>query len=252
MKIKSFFTPVLVLFVSTQVSANWSGSTVVNDTERVQTIGDNVYVNLKINRDFSSLANLPIRNAPMTPFDIEKANLNKYGNCPFVGIDMTEYDKATIANGGTISKYDKKRQKHAHELVKERNRQIKECADQRIERAKADHHQSETMRLQNETLNTLTLRENELDQTNTHLFRVATTGKNIRVFGRTKELCLQDCTYTVTNTTVMFEYEGNAHIYSAQSARIQGNLMIIKKNQLIPGHASYHNHKIISMDNVTL
>lgn len=250
MNVKSLTTFSILIVMSHPTSANWSGSKVINDIDRVQVIGQNIYVNLSIPRDFSSLANIPISNAPMAAFDIDNVDLKHEGNC-FYSIDMTEYDNATIANGGTVNKHDPERQKHALKLVEERNRKSKECRHKLAKSAKAEHHQSEIQRLKSETLDALTLRENELDQTKTHLYRVATTGKDDLVSYRTKDLCLENCTYSVTTTTVMFEFNGNAHIYSAQPARIQGNFMVIDKSLLENGNSPYHRHKVIPMSHVT-
>lgn len=278
MKAISVFTSLLILGTSGAVYADWSGSKVLNDSERVQVIGDNVYVNLSLNRDFSFLANVPISSAKITPFDSKKVDLSQYGSCPFTPIDLSGYDNATIAHGGKVSTHDRDRQRYATKLVNERNRKSAECLKERANLAKADHEAKELARLQSITLNYLSLQENEINQTNTHIYRVVTTGKDEQVTVyekemclqdctdtvttitvgdpvtvgkdkqvtvRKKEMCLQDCTYTVTTITVMFELGSQAYIVSARSPQIHGDFIVIKRSSLDPNQSSYFKHKII-------
>ncbi|MEZ9512391.1 hypothetical protein AB4177_14635 [Vibrio breoganii] len=196
----------LAVSVSSSAYANWSGSKSLNDEDRVQVIGDNIYVNLGIKRDFSSLVNVPLSSGNPEKFDPKKVDLSQFGSCPFTEIDMSGYDNMIIANGGTVSNHDKDRQAYAMKQIDERNNRVSKCSRERLARAKAEHNKI--------TLDTLALQENELDQTNTETYRVVTTGSDQRTFTGRISNCLTDCTYTNTKTTVMFELEGNAYIIS--------------------------------------
>lgn len=203
-------TTLLMLMVTVCASgtayANWSGSKTLNDVDRVQVIGDNIYVNLDINRDFSSLVNVPLSSGNPIKFDPKNVDLSDFGTCPFPKIDMSEYDNKTVASGETVNERDRNRQNHAMKLISERNDQVANCRKEREKRARAAHN--------NITLDTLALQENELDQTNTETYRVVTTGSDQTTFTGRISNCLTDCTYTNTKTTVMFELEGNAYIVS--------------------------------------
>lgn len=250
MKKVSFLVFILSVGLAMQgvSQANWSGSKTLNDTDRVQVIGGNIYVNLEINKDFSHLANIPLSSTKPRPFNSKIVNWNQYGSCPFKTIDLSGYDDATIASGGKVNINDRNRQSLALKLIQKRNKELGECNDKLDLLAKADHEASESKRLKSITLNSISLKENELNQKDTRTYRVATTGKDVKTSYYTKNLCLENCTYTVTTITVMFEFKGNAYMVSKTSPMIKGNFIMLKKRDLEPSKNLYSGLKIIPID----
>ncbi|MDE1251556.1 hypothetical protein MCT08_18500 [Vibrio aestuarianus] len=241
MKLALFLAPLLAFGVSIDVQAGWSGSQVLNDVDRVQVIGENIYVNLNMKRDFSFLVNVPLSSGNPEEFNPKNIDISKFGSCPFNAIDMSEYDNAVQANDGNISQYakDKARENHVLKLVKERNHQSHMCRMEREARAKNAHD--------NITLNSIALQENELDQTNTETYRVVTTGSDKAIITGRIDNCLSDCIYTNTKTTVMFELDGNAYIVSLTQREPDKKFFKITKKYLDTNTVFGSNTKVVPM-----